>query len=275
MKKAIHILFLAAMLCGCEVIGEQDRFIELPMDSSLFTNTRTHVLVEFTGFRCVNCPTAAEKAQELSDIYTDKLIVVAMHPQSNPFTQGAKKYDYTCPEADSYYQYLGGTSQTAFPAGNINLRKTGDNNFCDYQEWTTKLAEVSHESSNLHVLINDVQLDPTRRKVQITVDAYAEKETDCRLAIWVVEDSILGAQAMPDGSNNMAYYHRHVLRQTIGGDPWGMHVQLTPQSQSFQQGTTLPEEWNMAHCHLVAVLMDEQDKQILNAAEYSINNTIQ
>lgn len=274
MNKAIYILLTAAILCGCEVIGEQDRLIELPMDSAQVKSSRTHVLVEFTGFRCVNCPKAAEKAQELRDIYTDRLIVVAMHPQSNPFTQGAKKYDYTCPEADVYYTYLGGTAQTAFPAGNINLKETGDNNFIDYQEWTTKLSEVVREVSDLHIRIGNLQLDTLSRQVEFTVEAYAGLATDCRLAVWVVEDSIPGAQAMPDGSTNMAYFHRHVLRQTIGNDPWGEPVQLTAQKQSFHQTTTLPWEWNIRQCYLVAVLLDDTNKQILNATEASLNKQL-
>ena len=91
-----HIAFILSVLLftACEVISENERLIPapVPVDST----ERTHVLIEFTGFRCVNCPKASAAAEALKQTYGERLIVVAMHPASNPFTQGAAQYDYTC-----------------------------------------------------------------------------------------------------------------------------------------------------------------------------------
>ena len=170
------------MLCGCEVIKEEDRLIPVEQEES---GSRTHVLLEFTGFRCVNCPKAAETAQTLHELYGERLIVVALHPASNPFTQG--KYDYTCPAADSIYQYMGGTASTPFPTGNIDMTATDGSYFCDPEEWPTALSRAM-------------------------ADTIVPSLAEAKKSYWLVEDSVLGAQAMPDGSVNMEYYHRHVLR---------------------------------------------------------------
>ena len=125
MKRLLYIL-LALTLCACEVINEADRLIPVPLP---IANGRKHVLLEFTGFRCVNCPEAAEKAASLQALYGENLIVIALHPASNPFTQGAAEYDYTCPEADSIYRFMGGTETTPFPTGNIDMQPNRDDRY--------------------------------------------------------------------------------------------------------------------------------------------------
>lgn len=221
MKRLLYIL-LALTLCACEVINEADRLIPVPLP---IANGRKHVLLEFTGFRCVNCPEAAEKAASLQALYGENLIVIALHPASNPFTQGAAEYDYTCPEADSIYRFMGGTETTPFPTGNIDIQPTGNGYLIDPVEWGARLNTV----------MADTLWDPN---------------TKYDTSYWLVEDSVLGAQLMPDGSTNMNYYHRHVLR-AISNEP-------------FEQ---IPEKCNPAHCAVVTIYTDINNKQILQAYE--------
>ena len=207
-------LFL--VLTSCEVIPESERLIPVQ------TGIQRHVLLEFTGFRCVNCPAAAETAANLKHLYGDSLIVLALHPASNPFTQGA--YDYTCPEADSIYQLLGGLPTTPFPTGSIDMRLFDDSYFISPADWATKLTLTSN-------------LTP----LTFTTDT----------SYWLVEDSVLGVQAMPDGTVNTAYYHRHVLR-AISNQPFA----------------SIPDKCNPAHCTVVTIYSD-QTKQIIDAYETS------
>ena len=180
MRKYLYIL-IVLVLASCEVIPESEQLIPVQIPD---TSAHRHVLLEFTGFRCVNCPAAAETAANLQRLYGDKLIVIALHPASNPFTQGL--YDYTCPEADSIYQFLGGTSTTSFPTGSIDMRRFDDSYFISPADWATKLTTITNNQS----------------PITFTTDT----------SYWLVEDSICGPQAMSDGTVNTAYYHRHVLR---------------------------------------------------------------
>ena len=211
------------LLCACEVIDEADRLIPVEPESA---GGRTHVLIEYTGFRCVNCPSAAEQANELKELYKERLLIVALHPASNPFTQG--KYDYTCPAADSIYRMMGGTASTPFPTGNVDCKQTDDRWFFDPLEWP---AQVS-------------------RAMEDTVCPPLNTLTDYRTAYWLVEDSVLGVQAMPDGSVNMEYYHRHVLRAVSDEPP-----------------TALPDNCNPERCTIIRLIIDTKDQHILNAYE--------
>lgn len=224
-SKSSILLFLSIFIfhlsfSSCEVIHEADRLIPVPLPQ---TGGRRHVLLEYTGFRCVNCPDAAEQAAALKSLYGDRLILISLHPASNPFTQGL--YDYTCPEADSIYRFMGGTATTSFPKGNIDMQRTESGYFIEPLNWPAQL----------NTAMTDTLWDP---------------ETPHDTSYWLVEDSVLGVQAMPDGSVNMAYYHRHVLR-AISHEPF----------------TQLPAQCDPAQCSVVTIYTDINNKQILQAYE--------
>ena len=75
--------------------------------------------------------------------------------------------------------------------------------------------------------------------------------TDATVSYWLVEDSVLGVQAMPDGSVNMEYYHRHMLRDI----------------QADKADLVIPEESNPEHLYLITVYSDPKDNHILQAYE--------
>ena len=257
------IMLSAMVLAGCEVIGEGERLV--PVSQPADTTDRTHVLIEFTGFRCVNCPNAAAAAEALHQTYGERLIIVAMHPASNPFTQGAAQYDYTCPEADDYYRLLGGSATTPFPTGNINLATRDGSSLHDYPEWPAWLVQQMSEPTRVHL---SVTAGSEADRITVTTTAYADVAASCRIVTWLVEDSIQSAQAMPDGSVNTQYYHRHVLSGAAGsseGEP--LTLQRTPVTHTTT--LTLREDCDPKRCSFVVAVMDNENK-IINARQTTI-----
>ena len=226
MKNYIYIVLAALCLAGCELIPDEERY--KPVDSR--TGTRCHVLLEFTGFRCVNCPAASELAQNLQQTYEGKLYVVALHPASNPFTQG--KYDYTCPAADSIYQWMGGDASTPFPAGNIDMKPFNGEWFVNTNQWPTMVYEAMNETE----IPNPDQL---------------------KTSYWLVEDSVLGVQAMPDGTVNDHYYHRHVLRGV-----WDEEAAIV-----------VPEGCRREYLSVLKLYLDTKDKHIVQAYETTLDSS--
>lgn len=226
MKNYIYIVLAALCLAGCELIPDEERY--KPVDSR--TGTRCHVLLEFTGFRCVNCPAASDLAQNLQQTYEGQLYVVALHPASNPFTQG--KYDYTCPAADSIYQWMGGDASTPFPAGNIDMMPYEGEWFANTNQWPTMVYEAMNETE----IPNPDQL---------------------KTSYWLVEDSVLGVQAMPDGSVNDHYYHRHVLRGV-----WDEEAAIV-----------VPEGCRREYLSVLKLYLDTKDKHIVQAYETTLDTS--
>jgi len=244
MKRALLILW-TVVLCACEVIDEADRLIPVPLPPA---NSRNHVLFDCTGFRCVNCPKAAEVAQSLTSTYAGQLFVVSVHPPSNPFTQGL--YDYTCPEADSIYIALNGTPSTPFPAGNLDFKPYGEDFLVPPSEWPTMVYNAMGDTAAPYL---EVTAFADTVKHIVDIQALYDKR-QVRLMTMLVEDSVLGVQAMPDGSVNTAYYHRHMLRSaSLKGEP-----------------LRLPEQCRLPYCTVVAVLIDNNNT-IIQADETLIN----
>ena len=258
-KRLLYIWLTISLCCGCEVIDEKDRLIPV----SAPEHSRTHVLIEYTGFRCVNCPEAAEVAEDLQQIYGDRLIVIAMHPASNPFTQG--KYDYTCPAADTCYLFMGGTAATPFPTGNIDILPDENDYFLAPAEWAGQLHQLMADSLAPKLSVSEAVYTPATRTV--AVQYVTERPSDCTLAVWLTEDSVMGAQAMPDGSVDMNYIHRHIMRTAAYDSPWGIVPTNDIESASFP----LPEGCKPENCRVIALLLDTYNHRIRNAYETNLH----
>jgi hypothetical protein len=263
-NKLLYIVTSAMLLTGCEIIPEAERLIPLSIQAD--TTGGAHLLTEFTGFRCVNCPAAAASAEALHHTYGDRLVIVSMHPASNPFTQGVAQYDYTCEAADVYYRLFGGTASTPFPTGNIDGMQTADSYLSDYQQWPALLAERMNHTTEVHL---SAKAEGKDGEVRICVNCYADTEQDAGLRIWLVEDSIRGAQAMPGDSVSTSYYHRHVLRD-VWGDPQGEEVHLRTIPTSHEAAIPLKEKYNRQQCSIVAVLVNKKDGHILNVTQTKV-----
>ena len=238
MKNLLYIGLLL-LLAGCEVIDRNEQLI--PVEEH--DGNRRHVLFDFTGFRCVNCPTAAELAQELVTTHEGQLYVVSLHPASNPFTQGA--YDYTCPAADSVYQWMGGTASTPFPAGNIDMHPFDEHWFSDMSAWATMVYEAMNDS------------------VKPTVGM------DVKIAYWLVEDSVPGVQAMPNGSVNTQYYHRHMLRATWPENPFGESTQYT--GTETMHIPDVPEGCDRDKLSVLTLYFEPNTNHLLDAYETTLD----
>jgi hypothetical protein len=131
------------------------------------------------------------------------------------------------------------------------------------------MAQEMSKTADVY-MSTQTSFDDSNRSLSIATTMYAPEMHECRVAVWLIEDSVQGAQAMPDGSVDKQYYHRHVLRGTIG-DPWGETVSVTMKPLTLNASTTLPEAWNPEHCSVVVVALNER-KEVVNASEVRLEN---
>ena len=273
------VLAIALLFAGCQVIPEDQQLLPLP-NAQPVSNA---LLIEFTGFLCVNCPTAAEEARHLHETYPDNLVVVAMHPADNHFTQTTlSQYDYTCPEANVYYNYFGGTATTPFPTGIVDMQQ----GWLDYPSWgaAVRTSVMNEKSGVVTVDITEVN-EQTRSfhvSASVTVEQLAhaiDNEGGVEVMLWLVADSVQGAQMMPDGSTNLAYTHRHMLRASLFENPWGTYPGIVTGYECpvahFDYtvtdtigGQVLPLE----RYSVVAVLMDPDARKLLDVKQIKLKN---
>lgn len=278
MKELKFIILVACVVavCGCQAIGEKEQLIPVaPEDISCRSNV---LLTEFTGFLCVNCPNAAEEAHKLLGIYPENLVVVAMHPASNSFTTTSNaKYDYTCPEADVYYQSLGGTATTSFPTGSLNFNPT----FSYYTSWMGDFIRNTIQQPVVQVQFGETissipkPSEPISCNTELLITPLVAEPLDVRVLLWVTEDDVLGGQRMPDGTTNLAYRHQHMLRgELLSQDGWGKTLTLRSATKVSSMGTLpLPKTLDTEaepHFNLVAVVLDQKTNRVLDVKQLKL-----
>lgn len=254
--KYIVLVLTVGLLAACEVIpaGERDEVIFTPADPSAVK--RTSLLIEYSGWRCMNCPIAAEKAHHLKEQYGENLVVVVMHPESNPNTRygSNQTLNYTCPEADSIYLMMGGTNTTPFPTGNVNMVKDATNGyFNDNDKWGTLVSQAYANPKPVLLTAEASMIDTNLVFVAVDITNLNNQNMDANLQIWLTEDSVIGRQYMPDGTQNKGYAHNHLMRASIS-PLWGENLPIDAQmTQQIVYEYTLPENVIKENCNVVAI----------------------
>ena len=250
------LLVLGLLLAACEVIpaGEREEVLFTPSDSSAIK--RTSLLIEYSGWQCVNCPTAAEEAHFLKEQYGENLVVVVMHPESNPNTRHNNKpaLNYTCPEADSIYLMMGGTNTTPFPTGNVNMVKDATKGyFYDYDQWGTLVSQAYANPKPVQLKAEASTIDTNNIFVAADITNLDAKTIEATLQIWLTEDSVIGSQKKPEGTDKN-YAHNHLMRASIS-PLWGDIVPIEAHmTQQVVYEYTLPEKVVKENCNIVAIV---------------------
>lgn len=237
---------LTFLLAACSEIDEDERLIYVKP-----TPVGRNVLIEdFTGQRCVNCPTATLEIEKLQEYYgKDHVVAVGIH--SGPFAKSVRGVPYPLytETGDEYYNYWKVESQ---PMGVIN--RTGT---CDYLSWGAKVRDDLSKNAPLSLDVTCFY-DKESREASITVSGKGvDGGVSGALQVWLTEDGITDFQLMPDGSRNDAYVHNHVLRCAVNGT-WGspFHVNEAEEfSYGFKQ--RVEEGWVPENMHVVAFVYDD------------------
>ena len=251
------LLVLGSLLTACEVIpaGEREEIIFTPTNPNAVK--RTSLLIEYSGWLCVNCPTAAEEAHHLKEQYGENLVVVVMHPESNPNTRHNNKpaLDYTCPEADSIYTMMGGTNTTPFPTGSVNMLKNDTKGyFSDYDNWGTLISQA-YAAPKPVILSHDAYGYTDSRYIWMAVDItnLDSLPIDATLHVWLTEDSIVGSQKKPEGTDKN-YVHNHLMRASIT-PIWGEALPIDAHmTQQVVYEYTLPDKVVKENCNIVSII---------------------
>ncbi len=273
MNKILNLTTIAlsiAILSCCD---------EIPPTITPCQTNRVVLVEEFTGVSCVNCPTGAEKLEQLSSQNPGKVIAVAIHagyfstPSTNNSYHDLRSDDGLLLES----LVLGPVS--GYPSASINRKIfTGENQLpTNLTKWAgyisteicdRPIAELSATSTY------DAQDSMATVTVNMTPSTYftGSLEEDLALSIMITENNIIGYQLTPQGSNSN-YVHKHVLRDVISSDYTGDILitkgnVLSPQ-QVVISDYKIPAEWNPDNCHIVAFIHYKSDanKSVQQAIE--------
>ena len=247
----IVLLLSFFLLTACDSVDEKDRLVYVaPSEVS-----RSILIEDFTGQRCVNCPDATDEIERLKETYgEDAIIAVGIH--SGPF--GVKSMPNPNYQAlatdlgDEYYAHWGIEAQP----GVIINRSSGP--VYDTKQYASFVNTLIKQTTPLTISI-DMGDVATGSDISFKVKAGASEPVKGKLQVWVVEDSISSIQLMPDGSGNMAYMHNHVFRCSVTQDPYGDDVQVGTNAEfSRDFHVAYDDKWVLNHLSIVAFVYNEK-----------------
>ena len=267
MKKSIYLcaLCLFSLLCaGCSHIDEDERLIYVKP-----AEVARYVLIEdFTGQRCINCPTATQTIAELQEAYGNASVVaVAIH--SGPFgsTVRGVPYPMTTEIGNEYFSHWGLSSQ---PVGMVNRRAPSD-----YSDWGTQVHEEMSKPARVDIS-TWVEFDKGSRTADVSVTTFgADGALDGKLQVWLTEDGITAFQYLPDGTTDQQYTHNHIFRDAVNG-AWGSDFHIEEgENRTDEFSYTIPEDkdWVPENMHVVVfVYTDNGVEQVdTHPLVYNVN----
>jgi thiol-disulfide isomerase/thioredoxin len=254
------------------VLQVSKQSIDYEEDNTVPERVKRVLLEDFTGQKCVNCPTAHEIAETLHGLYGDDLVTVAVHagffatPASAPYT-----YDFRTTAGNEYETFF---SVQTYPTGMVNRVNTGGNYLIDKDGWGTAAALEFEKETALEVTIKPSS-SANSISGEIELYFFEDFNTQAKIQIYVIEDNIVKPQVTPEG-DDLEYNHMHVLRGAINGS-WG--EVLTSNSFAAEERTSITfsnypigDDWNTDELYLVAYVYDATTLEVLQVNKKKLVN---
>ncbi len=249
-RYALYALVLT--LFACDEVDEGKRYIFVPpVDVQ-----RNIVIEDFTGQRCVNCPTATVEIEKLQQEYGEEhVIAVSIH--SGPFghrtTMTSPRLSLCTETGDRYYQYWGIEAQPG-----VLINRNG-NPVYDPAQYGIAVREALSKPTSLQLNVGTT-LSEDGTTLAVEIEALTGEAMDGKLQVWLLEDNIVDIQLMPDGTTNRAYQHNHVLRMSLTHDYLGDSFPVSnKEAQTLNYTANIDGQWNSNNLSVVAFYFTEQE----------------
>jgi hypothetical protein len=231
---------------------------------------RKVLIEEFTGHRCVNCPTATLEMKNLIEKYEDQVIGIAYHfgYYAEPVEQLGFPVDYQTAEGDELGEFY---NIAATPYGMVN--RTGA---LLYADWEAELVTLLEKEAEAGMLIEQ-SYNEENSKLDVTVNTTFfsdEIEGNVRVAVYLVEDDVVSPQLNGNPAIGEAqiddYHHMEMFRTSMNESIWGeVLTESIDLSQTYTttQSFTLEEGWVADNMKIIAVLMNTTNNTVIQAEE--------
>jgi thiol-disulfide isomerase/thioredoxin len=233
---------------------------------------------DFTGHTCGNCPRAAEKIDLLKESYGDKVVSMAIHVGffAEPSPAGTEfEADFRTPSGNELDQYFGNAA-AGLPNGLINRKSFGGQTIIQYNDWSSKVAELLALPPDAWISTTP-SVNQATREVSVSAQTKILQEISepLSIAMYLVEDSIQSPQkdyspTIPGGVIE-DYYHRHMLRVAINGafgSPLSSDLAYFVNQQfTTTANYTVPNTWNLSKLSIITVLYKTSSKEVVQVDE--------
>lgn len=240
------------------------------------------LLEDYTGFRCGNCPRAHDIATDISQLYGDRVIVLAVHAGAHAITTGSRTYNFVTPEGNEIDRHFGIGWGAGTPNGMVDREFFDGQRIIAPESWEVRVRQQLETKPKMKISITPSYNDQTREiKATINIEYLEASSSNDHLAVYFVEDSIIQYQLDDRYKENphiLDYVHMHVLRGSMNG-AWGEQLSSADISAGakFEKSYTFTippnKDWKPKDMKLIAYIHDHQNTyQIWQAEEVKLIN---
>ena len=247
------------------------------------TNTLRNVVIEdFTGHLCTYCPLAAIIADSIHRDYPTRAFVATIHsgPDGNGYFQSTSTswpIDWTNTDGldiGTYFGEIPGSSFTGNPFGTVSrIQDGGGQHTLAPSDW-----RLFTESAMLDPLLVNIQSAGNYYPSTSGVFLHTEIDVDPSVTnqlytvVYLIEDSLVAKQEMPDNTVDDFYVHRDIMRDCIGSGWKGK--ELLPANAGtyyFDYSFVLPAIYNASNMHLLIYVRDAVTEEIYHVIKQDID----
>lgn len=281
MKQLLLPALLLAGFAGCDVIEEPDNPVPSTNACEGVSNGygfRRVLLEDLTGFRCPNCPAAADVAKQLDGIYCEDMVVVAVHctgvfasPTTTPPDPFSTDFRTVAGEA-----YVSAFSPPGLPNGLVSRRAFDGSQIVGEDNWSSATADILGEPAQFEVTFQQVNYDTGTETLdlQVKLDVLRDTVGEHNVVVYLLEDGVIEGQEdnRVPGGIVYPYTHNHVLRDNLNGT-WGTQV-FNGAITSGQSNVLTLNDYVLpanvlepANCHLVAYIYRVDNDEVMQVTE--------
>ncbi|MCH8904272.1 MAG: Omp28-related outer membrane protein [Bacteroidetes bacterium] len=284
MKTRLTILsiLLIVAISGCKEIGPLGLDFNVPGENLFDTayiatsaddpQDRIVLLEEFTGVKCVNCPTAHAKSEEIIGNSSGRAIGVAIH--SGVFAvkySGISQHDFKINEGEAIEAMI--NDNIGYPYGMVNRKGFPVDVTYGLTLWETLVDDELLIGTDVNMYLTSSVVN-NNLTVRVELHYIKDITEDNYISVMILEDGIIDPQ-LGFGGVDTFYVHNNVLRDML--TPFNgfkiQHSQVAGRIiiQEFFLGN-IPAEWSQANCRIIAFVNQfTNDFEVLQAIQKPFN----
>ncbi|MEL6588459.1 MAG: Omp28-related outer membrane protein [Bacteroidota bacterium] len=238
------------------------------------TITRKVLFEEVTGHTCGQCPEQSAIAYDLyQNTRKGEMVIVYIHSGFFAKVKSGDKYttDFTTETGDELETYFNDAAAYPFGMTDRQAFNAGDGN-----EWSKHINSRLEEPAEAGIRIYNCYDDATSELTTVVDVLYlADAGEEEYVTVYLIEDKVVDWQKDYDSPqvDLPDYNHHNVLRAAINGT-WGQPL-TTEAVQKDDRFTvsysfTIPAEYNVANCKVVAFVHDFDTRIVRQAEEAAV-----
>jgi hypothetical protein len=255
-------------------------------DGPIFTansNTLRNVVIEdFTGHKCNNCPTAADTAESIHADFPTRAFVATIHAGPNGlggFQQvDAPTYSIDWTNDDGldigfHFGNLPGSQFIGNPSGSVNRIVSNGQHTLSTTQWRNATVAAMQEPLKVNIQAASNFYASTRGMFLHTeIDVLDQTITDdLYTVVYLIEDTIVGAQTMPNNTTNASYVHKEVMRGCVLSGWQGIELtsanEVDPGKYRYDYIFELDSDYDPENMHLLIYVRNAVTEEIYHVVK--------